>query len=431
MHNFQAFLRGMIPQGQDVYFCSFTMYRTILTSGCFVILCALTGVSFAVAQGTPADTIILANPSFEDQPRAGGSGFILPIRGWYDCGLTLFPDQTPPDIHPHPMAWRVTKSPQHGNTYLGMVVRDDETWESLSQAFSAPLKGGECYAMSVWLCRSESYFSHRTSRGDSLYPFTRPAVLRIFGGSGLCKEGELLAESEPVVSHDWVRYTFKLEPVSDQRFITIQAFYKTPVLTPYNGHVLVDNISPIIRIPCKENNIARYLDPIESPSTPSAKPPATPERPATPATRPTTPPPPPPKIVEVEEPVLLQELRRDNLHRGKTIRIENLHFKADSSKIDASSYPVLDEIARFMKKNPNVVIEIGGHTNTKPSTDYCNDLSTARARSVMEYLIGQGVSKHQLEYKGYGKTKPLVPNDWYDRMAQTKNQRVELKILSL
>ena len=106
-----------------------------------------------------------------------------------------------------------------------------------------------------------------------------------------------------------------------------------------------------------------------------------------------------------------------------------MYFKADSSRIEKESYPVLDEIAQFLIHNPDIVIEIGGHTNTMPSAEYCNTLSTARAKSVTDYLIGKGVPKEQLQYKGYGKTEPIIPNDTYSRTARAKNQRVEIKVL--
>ncbi|HLF63706.1 MAG TPA: OmpA family protein [Saprospiraceae bacterium] len=378
---------------------------------------------------TLADTIRLGNPSFEDIPHAGGPGYPFPIVGWLDCGRTRFPNETPPDIHPA-SAWEVTKPPQHGTTYLGMVVRDDETWESLSQAFSAPLKAGECYALSLWLSRSERYLSVRRHDADSLYPFDRPAVLRIWGGKSFCDEGELLAVSEPVNDYAWKKYTFKLEPVMDHRFITLQAFYKTPVLNPYNGHVLVDNISPIIRMSCGENDAVKVLEntkvtqPVNSKPTPTSRPGNS--SPTKSQNINSIPP-----VVTTEAPKLLTELERNNLHQGKTIRIEKLYFKADSSRIQYESYPVLEEIAQFMRLNPDIIIEIGGHTNTKPSHSYCDELSTARAKSVMDYLISKGVPRLQLQYKGYGKNKPLVPNDTYSRTAQAKNQRVEIKILSL
>ncbi|MDX1407115.1 MAG: OmpA family protein, partial [Saprospiraceae bacterium] len=95
------------------------------------------------------------------------------------------------------------------------------------------------------------------------------------------------------------------------------------------------------------------------------------------------------------------------------------------------SYPVLDEVFRFLVTNEDVIIELGGHTNTKPGDDYCDKLSRARAKAVAEYLFDKGVSRDQVIYKGYGKRKPLIPDDTYSLAAQRKNQRVEIKILSL
>jgi outer membrane protein OmpA-like peptidoglycan-associated protein len=356
----------------------------------------------ALAQSSPADTIYLGNPSFEDIPRAGGaSGFSLPIQGWFDCGKSRFPDESPPDIHPHPSAWQVQKQPHHGATYLGIVVRDNESWESLSQATSAPLKAGQCYAFSAWLCRSDTYLSRRSQEIDSLYPFTKPAVFRIFGGNSFCQEGELLAESKPVVSDDWERHTFKFEPAQDYSYITIQVFYKTPVLVPYNGHLLIDNLSEIIRIPCSVQNVAEVFEQEDESVPVNSKPPVATGKTGTGVVTPSRPPastPPPPKVEESEGPRLLTELDREKLHQGKTIRIERLYFKADSSRIGPDSYPVLDEIAQFLKKNEDIVIEIGGHTNTLQFEVFFNYLSTASAKSFSEYMIHKVVFKGKLKY---------------------------------
>lgn len=212
----------------------------------------------------------------------------------------------------------------------------------------------------------------------------------------------------------------------DHRYITIQAFYKTPVLVPYNGHVLVDNISSLIRMSCGENDVAKVLEPKVAPTV-NQKPTSTTK--ASTPTKPVTKTGPP--VTKVEAPKLLSELERNKLHQGKTIRIENLYFKADSTRFQFESNPVLDEIAQFMMQNQDIIIEIGGHTNTIPDSTYCYDLSTARAKSVTDFLMKKGVTKNQLQYKGYGKSKPLIPNDTYSKTWQAKNQRVEIKILSL
>ena len=82
-----------------------------------------------------ADAIQLINPSFEDYPRAER----VP-HGWRDCG---FPGESAPDTHPSG-AFDVVKYPSDGNTYLGMVVRDNDTWERVSQHLTAPIQAETC-----------------------------------------------------------------------------------------------------------------------------------------------------------------------------------------------------------------------------------------------------------------------------------------------
>ena len=71
------------------------------------------------------DTIRLDNFSFEDFPRHSH----VP-KGWYDCG---FPDESPPDIHPQMGGgeFKVNMAPVDGKTYIGMVVRENGTWEAI------------------------------------------------------------------------------------------------------------------------------------------------------------------------------------------------------------------------------------------------------------------------------------------------------------
>lgn len=200
-------------------------------------------------KGLAQQIIPLDNPSFEDVPRRGGES-LTPIKGWHDCGLYNFPGETPPDIHPVARkAWEVAMLPQHGKTFLGLVVRYNDTWESLSQRLDESLEGGKCYFISLYLARSPLYKSH-TTRSDEIENFTQPALFMIWGGDNYCSKKFLLAESQPVVNEEWALNEFVLHPKEDYSAITIEAFYKYPILNAYNGHVLVDNISPIIEIPC-------------------------------------------------------------------------------------------------------------------------------------------------------------------------------------
>ncbi len=394
------------------------------------------GMSMTTAQ----DTIMLNNPSFEDTPRAGGLGFSIPIRGWHDCARAVYPDQSPPDIHPHPEAWMVSVDPQEGKTFLGMVVRDNESHEFISQALEIPIQKGQCYSFSIFLAQSETYMGVRNGSAATLHdnassmdslvftnPFMKPAVLRIWGGRSICSKGELLGISAPVTNRNWKEYRFKFEPDSSNRYITLEAFYVTPVLSAYNGHILVDQASAIIQLACDEE-----LPPVV------AHPPdviviaTIPEKPKVDAPPPPKPDPKPVEEPAITKPLILTDLDREKIVAGQTIRVKSLYFQADSSRIRSESYPVLDEIQRFLIQNPDVVIEIGGHTSTGPSHDFCDDLSSERAKAVTEYLLDKGVAMDQLSYKGYGKRHPIVRDDQKNyRSARRKNQRVEIKVLSV
>lgn len=125
---------------------------------------------------------------------------------------------------------------------------------------------------------------------------------------------------------------------------------------------------------------------------------------------------------------VLKELTRA-VSSGQTIQMQKLQFEADSSRIQEEVKPLLNEIYIFLKDNPSIVVEIGGHTNNLPPDEYCDQLSTARARAVAEFLVGKGIPSDRVYYKGYGKRKPLFSNRTED--GRRRNQRVEIKILRL
>ena len=133
--------------------------------------------------------------------------------------------------------------------------------------------------------------------------------------------------------------------------------------------------------------------------------------------------------ISISKPKLLPDLDIAKLKVGQTLQIDNLFFQADSSAITDESYEVLNEVHDFMSTNTNVVIEIGGHTNNIPPDDYCDRLSTSRAKTVAEFLYNRGLSENRISYRGYGKRKPIATNE--TPAGRKKNQRVEIKILRL
>ncbi len=370
------------------------------------------------------EPIFLTNPSFEDMPRHS-----KPPRGWYDCG---FENESPPDVQPSG-TFSVTKPAQEGSTYLGMVVRDNDTWEAVSQRLSRPLQKGQCYEFSIYMARSELYVS--TSRiTNETANYTTPAKLRIYGGFGYCDKQYLLAESSLVINTRWLEYRFKLEPIDDYTYLIFEAFYKTPTLFPYNGNILIDDASALTPINCDEELLAETPRPEPEPEVAQTEEPAAPPAPAQPepevaATPPATPTPPAarPQAPEAEESISFSQVKRADLKEGTTIRIDKLFFEADKSVITPSSFEVLDEVYAFLEENDDVIVEIGGHTNGLPPDWYCDKLSTDRAKAVANYLSRKGIDRNRLQYKGYGKRKPVASDETEE--GKRKNQRVEIKVI--
>ncbi len=393
------------------------------------LLCINTAVS---AQD---QVFTLANPSFEEIPHKGGnSKYDIGISGWYDCGKLMFPNETPPDIHPVDF-WEVTHKASHGNTYLGLVIRDNDSWESVSQRLTGGMiEANKCYEFNIDLARAPKYISG-SKITKQIENYNRPAVLRIWGGTGVCGQQELLGESEAVTNANWETYNFKFEPGKNLNYITIEAFYRVPVLIPYNGHLLLDNAGEIRMIPCDDTPLLAAAEKLpEAKTSDTKKVTATKPKPSPARAEPA----PSQSAAElaVEDPrtpkreKLLKELEKP-LTEGQIIRVHSIYFQADSSTIMAESMQALEEIYEFLKMNKNVIIEIGGHTNTVPSSQICNQLSTARARAVALTLVRKGISPNRVQYRGYGKSNPIIRNDKYDFDARQKNQRVEIKILSI
>lgn len=381
------------------------------------------------------DTIKLTNPSFEDVPRHSH----VP-RGWYDCG---FPGESPPDTQPDPAAtFQVSKASYDGNSYLGLVVRDNDTWESVSQKLTRPMEKNKCYEFSLQMARSESYVSSsRVTEEQANY--TTPAKVRIYGGFDYCDKQYLLGESKLVINTRWVEYKMKFEPIGNYSHIIIEAFYNTPTLFPYNGNVLIDKASNLVQIPCDQP--VADTEPEVKPA-PVTKPPVKTEtkKPATTTPKVTAKSPEkkeepkktePTVAAKKEEPkdlfenVKISDISRSELKAGSTIRIDNLYFEANEAIILQNSSTVLDEMYNFLNRNPDMVVEVGGHANGLASTTQADRLSAERAKAIYDYLIKKGIPENRLKYKGYGKRKPIASDN--TATGRQKNQRVEIKILSI
>lgn len=90
--------------------------------------------------------------------------------------------------------------------------------------------------------------------------------------------------------------------------------------------------------------------------------------------------------------------------------VENIFYDFDRATLRPESKEALDDMIKMMNDNPNVVIELGAHTDRKGSEKYNEGLAQRRAQSVVDYLIAGGINPERLEAKGYGKSEPKTIN---------------------
>lgn len=112
---------------------------------------------------------------------------------------------------------------------------------------------------------------------------------------------------------------------------------------------------------------------------------------------------------------------------GKVMRLNNLIFGASTSKIEESSYLELDKVVTMLKDNPQMIIQLEGHTDFVGSPTLNMKLSQDRVNAVKNYLVGKGASKDRVKTKAFGGTQPLSRENTEE--AHKLNRRVELRVL--
>ena len=118
---------------------------------------------------------------------------------------------------------------------------------------------------------------------------------------------------------------------------------------------------------------------------------------------------------------------KDILKGKASVVLKNIFFKFDSDSLLPESFSELNRLVEFMKKHPEIDIEIAGHTDSIGAEDYNMDLSRRRANSVKNYLISQGIDSKRLIARGYGESRPIADNGTPEGRAM--NRRVEFKVV--
>lgn len=163
----------------------------------------------------------LNNPSFEDDP----SDATVPM-GWFACASA-----TTPDILPG--FWGVYLDPQDGDSYIGLITRENDTYESIGQRLPEKLKKDICYRFAFDLAHADNYAAYNT-----------PIKLRIWLSDKKCKKQQMIYESAVIESEDWINQKVEFKPEKDMKYIKIEAYNSAEEAV--KGNILIDNISPII-----------------------------------------------------------------------------------------------------------------------------------------------------------------------------------------
>jgi outer membrane protein OmpA-like peptidoglycan-associated protein len=111
---------------------------------------------------------------------------------------------------------------------------------------------------------------------------------------------------------------------------------------------------------------------------------------------------------------------------GKSIKIDNIFFDFGSYSLKEESFEALNLLYKFMKMNPEILVEINAHTDSVGSESFNMKLSQERANSVVQYLVQKGIDATMLIPQGFGETQPVAPNSTDEGRAL--NRRVEFRL---
>ncbi|MFO7790932.1 MAG: OmpA family protein [Bacteroidales bacterium] len=117
------------------------------------------------------------------------------------------------------------------------------------------------------------------------------------------------------------------------------------------------------------------------------------------------------------------------IKEGHAVVLNNIFFDYDKYELKDESFAELQKLVEFMENNPEVSIEVGGHTDDRGTAEYNKTLSENRAKAVYDYLIDKGISSERLTYKGYGLNQPVDDNE--TESGRAKNRRTEFKIVEI
>ncbi|MEQ9413191.1 MAG: OmpA family protein [Cyclobacteriaceae bacterium] len=133
------------------------------------------------------------------------------------------------------------------------------------------------------------------------------------------------------------------------------------------------------------------------------------------------------KDIELGLPSSALDVAHETHTEGRVLVLKELIFEQGRAKIGAKSYAELDKVVTMINQNPNMVIQLEGHTDTRGNPKANLKLSESRVEAVKDYLVSKKIPKSKVKTKAFGGTAPISRED--SEEAHRLNRRVELRIL--
>lgn len=125
--------------------------------------------------------------------------------------------------------------------------------------------------------------------------------------------------------------------------------------------------------------------------------------------------------------LILKNFVLQPLRIGQIMDFDNFLFEQSEAILLSESYPVLDKLVDLLVANPDMVIQLEGHTDFKGSSRANRKLADRRVKVIRDYLINKGIERKRVKTKAFGGTKPLSTEGTPG--ASKINRRVEIRIL--
>jgi outer membrane protein OmpA-like peptidoglycan-associated protein/tetratricopeptide (TPR) repeat protein len=124
---------------------------------------------------------------------------------------------------------------------------------------------------------------------------------------------------------------------------------------------------------------------------------------------------------------IIQDVDLEKLHSGSIAVLNNIFFDTDKYALKEKSKTELLRVVQFLNENPQIKIEVSGHTDNVGGLMYNQQLSEKRANAVYDYLISNGIDQKRLMSRGYGQSDPIAPND--SEQNRQLNRRIQFRLI--